>query len=126
MPLLNFFPVLTSPLLLDTFSVIRRAEVVGDNGRAALTEVQTDGVYGVVTQSTPEGSEHADDATRAPRSLDVVTSYHLRAPSEGFQGDVILWAGDHYTVTSCQPYQNYAPGFFEVQATLTKPTAQPL
>lgn len=126
MPLLNFAPVLTSVYLLDRFDIIRRAETVGSDGMATLIETSIPGARGVVTQTKPEGVEHRDDGTLAPRSIDVVTRNQMRAAAPGFQGDVIVWGGDHYTVTSCQPYPNYPMGWYEITATITVPTAQPL
>jgi hypothetical protein len=126
MPLLNFAPVLTSVYILDSFDIHRRAETVGADGLASLFETTIPNARGIVTQTKPEGVEHRDDGTIAPRSIDIITRNQLRSAAPGFQADVVVWSGDYYTVTSCQPYPRYPMGWYEATATITTPTAQPL
>lgn len=123
---LDFSDVILDLDLGSRFSVIRRTEVVGSDGRPTITEaLVAENVLGVVTQGT-SGDQVFDDAQRAARQLNVTTKFRLRDTSDGFQADVVLFNGLRFTVNSVQPATHFGTGFVKAKAECQKPAAPPL
>ena len=73
MPTLDFSDVILSLEFNDTFSVIRRTESVSEvTGRSTITEVQTDGLIGIVTFGAG-GNRRVEEAQDASRTLNVTS-----------------------------------------------------
>ena len=116
MPMLDVSFLTVDPMLADTFNVARRTEVVGADGRPAITSVTTTGVLGVVTQEDPSKLTRSDDSQIADRCISVVTQFALRGVTSGFQPDLIIWNGTTYLVNSVKPYSRFGAGMYEALA----------
>lgn len=116
MPELDVTEILSDPDLADTFSVVRRTETVGSNGRPTLTEVTTDNVVGVVTPGDPGNLTRTDDSAMASNLITISTTFRLRALGAGFQADVILYDGMRYTVKAMKRWQRFGAGWVKVVA----------
>ena len=116
MPLLDVTEVLNDPDFADVFSVLRRSEAVGNNGRAVITEQQTDGVVGVVTIASPNDLVRFDAGQMTGRGIMIVTTFRLRASAQGVQPDQVIWDGATYTVKGIDPYHRFGAGFIEALA----------
>jgi hypothetical protein len=116
MPMINITVALTSPMLADTFSVIRRAQVVGNNGRASTQNTTFPNLYGPVCPSTPDELRLVPDLATNEKAITVITRFALRGISETIDGtqylpDVVVWKGDNFKVAKLQDWSNYGPGF---------------
>lgn len=117
MPQLDVSEVLFDPDLADTFTVIRQAEAVNDQGRTVLTPTQYPRIVGVVTATSPADLLRRDDGQMMPRKISVVTVFRLRGPAPGFQPDQIVIDGVTFTITEILPFSRFGRGFVEALAT---------
>lgn len=125
MPLLDVSFILDDPLLSDTFSLTRRAETIGDNGRVTVVTTVFNDLHGVVTQQDPASIMKQQEGQYVPRSIFVATRFRARNASVGYQPDVITWAGEEYFVKQVLPYSRYGAGFCEIIASTQAATDQP-
>lgn len=117
MPQLDVSCVLSDPMLADRFYVTRRAEAIGDNGRSSLTLKKTGPYIGVITQGDPAKLVRSDDSQHVPRVISLVSKTKtLHGAIQGYQPDIISWAGTDYLVTDCLPYHRFGAGFYETTA----------
>lgn len=124
MPFLDVSWVVQDPMFADTFSVQKREDVVGSNGRTTPTVVETiDGVVGVVTQQDPAFLMRKDDAQIVPRRIFIATTYTLRGVSKDspplptpYQPDLVVWNGTTYVVTEVMSYQRFGGSLTEAIA----------
>lgn len=113
MPYLDVSDVLLDPTLAMGFSVIRRVETIGNNGRASLSETRFDDIIGVVTSSSRNDLQRLPEDQRAGRHLTVITKFRLQAPTPGKQPDVVVWGGNRFVVKELDPYPQYGAGFIQ-------------
>lgn len=116
MPLIDVSEVLLDPMLASSFSVIRRVETVGSNGRSVAVPTTTDNVIGVVTMQSAGELIRRDDADQITRKISVVTPFRLRSAATGHKPDQIIYDGITYTVTEILPYHRFGAGFVEAIA----------
>lgn len=122
MPDLDVSFMLADQLLADTFDVIRRRDIVGNNGRTTPTvEATFANQYGVITAQDPADLMRRDDGQMIPRLIFCASTFRFRGPSlganqNGYQPDQISWNGGIYTVKHVLPYSRYGDGFVEVIA----------
>lgn len=118
MPQLDVSFMTSDPMLADCFDVLRRADVVGANGRTTITVTDTfEDCLGVVTQQDPADLMRNDDGQMVPRSILVCSTFAFRGASAGYQPDLIKWNGTSYVVTKVYPYSRFGAGTYEVVAT---------
>lgn len=130
MPGLDVSFVVNDPLLADTFSVERRTDLVGENGRTTPTPVEFfPAITGVVTQQDPGDLLRRDDSQIVPRRIFIAAQFPFRNASRNqdgsvqYQPDRITWPVDPsgqpaagatvYTVEEAFPYSRYGAGFHE-------------
>lgn len=116
MPLLDVSSVLLDPDLAEMFTVIRRSESVGSDGRSVITPTTIPNQIGVVTATTPGDLLRRDDGQMMDQKISVVTPFSLRGPGNGFQPDQIIVGGVTFTVTQVLPFRRFGAGFTEVIA----------
>lgn len=133
MPMLDVSFVTQDPMLADVFSVARRTDVVGDNGRTTPTVVATFlAQVGVVTQQDPAELMRRDDNQVVPRRIFVASVFAFRGASRSadgltqYQPDEITWPVDAagaalpdatvYRVVQVYPYSRYGVGVHECVA----------
>jgi hypothetical protein len=106
---------MSDPLLSQgDFTVVRRTEVVGTNGRTSTTDETFPNVKGIVTQQDPADLMRREDGQLVPRSIFVATAFPMRNAAVGAQPDRIIWDGTSYLVKQVMPYRR--SGLFEVVA----------
>lgn len=115
--------VLTDPVFLDSFSVIRTPNAVNSDGRNSGTPVTISGLFGVFDAATPNDLLRLDDQDRMGRNMVLVTSYKLNGPSDDRNADKVIWNGDTYVVKHIDPYNRYGGGGF-IQAIIGSIDAQ--
>lgn len=132
MALLDLSEVMFDPDLVTGFTVIRRAETVGNNGRSTLVEttITTDPVtgypiVGIINHAGSAEIIRRDDGTMMSRMIGIITSFRLRGPAPGFQPDIVLLEGTRYTISEVLPYTRYGSGFVEAVATSMNATDAP-
>jgi len=119
MPMLNLSPVLTSPMLLDTFTVNRRQQSINNYGEASTTVTANTNIRGIVFPSDENDLKRLPDAQIQAKAITVITAFALRGESETgtggdetqFQPDIVVWNGDSFMVRVVEDYTNYAAGF---------------
>lgn len=104
----------------DAFTVIRRREIVGQNGVVTLQENRVDGVIGSV-QPTGDNSLIREEALDAgAKTIKVVSTFRLRGPSQStgeasYKPDQIVWRGDTYEVRVLDDWTEYGGGMVEAE-----------
>lgn len=113
-----------------TFSVIRRREVVGDDGIAVLYQRTISGVLGSVTP-TGENSLIREEAHSAQhKTIMVVTSFRLRGSSRdslgaSWQPDLVLWRGGYFIVRTVDDFSQFGVGMISADCETFNYVPQP-
>lgn len=115
MALLDMSDALLDPMFLDTFKVLRRQEVMGENGRGENLIRTYNPVYGTVTMSSPSDLGRDVDFQATTRSISVVLKFQLQSEVTGFQADVVVWRGDNYVVRHVDYYPQFGAGFYQAE-----------
>lgn len=110
---LDVSEVLFDPDLADMFDVVRKDEVVNQQGRSEIKEYVHRDVVGVITAQSPAGLLRRDDGQMMPRKYVLVTVFRVRGPGKTHQPDDILLEGQRFTVTEVLPYSRFGSGFVE-------------
>ena len=126
MPFLDVSDIVLDPDFADTFSVIRRAQVMGTNGVATTSETTFPNIIGVVTMSSPNDLERRDDYQMMTRSITVVCKFQLQGVVTGYQPDIILWRGQRHLVKHVSPYPHFGQGFYEAECSSMDNTEGPV
>ena len=116
-------PALGAYLVMDKFDVVRRTEIVGNNGRVTTTEVTFPGMIGTVGPAGARELDRLHDLDLSKSTLSIVTTFRLQNTSPGRLPDWVVWHGDTYQVMSAQDYTAFGAGF--VQAVVQMVDAQP-
>lgn len=117
MPQLDVSFILDDEMLADCFSVRRRLNVMGKNGRVTAEGDQYfKEEFGVVTQQDPADLLRTEDGQTITRRIFVASRFQFIAATQGNPGnqpDVIEWNGVEYTVSESLPYSRFGEGFYE-------------
>lgn len=116
MSALDFQDVIFDEDLAETFSVIHRNEVVGEDGRSMLSTTRTDGVVGVVTPGDPGNILRRDDNQMTTRVITITTMFRMRPAAEGIQPDQVFYDATTFTVKALKAWNRMGSGFFKVVA----------
>jgi hypothetical protein len=116
MPELDVSFLLADFQLSDTFTITRRADTIGTNGRTTPGSASPISAYGVVTQEEPAEIMRDPEAQRVPRRIFVASQTQMLGASVGQQPDLITWNGTDYVVVKVLPYSRFGAGFYEVVA----------
>ena len=116
MPQIDLSIPLTSFMLLDNFTVQRRQETVGTNGRNTISVTTTPNVPGVVHESGDQSLERPFEVSRQRKEIDVYTRFALRGDSldanqASWQPDLVIWNGNTFVVKTVGDWSNYAEGW---------------
>jgi hypothetical protein len=102
-----------------TFSVIRRQEVISQQGRKTTNDVRTDNVIGAIFPTGDNSLTRKEDFEASADTITVVTTFRLRGPSKDggnkFDADVVVWNSTNYVVSTLKPFTQYGPGFVEAE-----------
>lgn len=106
---LDFSDILSDPDVAgQTFTVVRRTDTVGSNGRSSITSASTPNVVGAVTPGDPGNLLRKEDGAMADNVITVSTTFRLRAMGNGVQPDQIIYDGITYTVKSVKRWGRMA------------------
>jgi len=123
MPVLDVSEALNEPDFQDTFSVQRRTETVGLNGRAERVAQTFSNIQGVVTQGSPKEIYRREDGSLPSSTIIIFTQFRLQNNAGGLASDVVAWSGNYYVVTSLEDWSLCGAGF--VRATCHSWATQP-
>lgn len=115
MPLLDVSDIVSDPDFADRFSVIRRKETVGTDGRATVVEQVFRNVSGVVTAASANDLDRREDYQNMTRSINVVTTFKVQGLVTGYQPDIILWRGTRHLVKHVDAYPQFGRGFVQAE-----------
>lgn len=115
-PQLDVNIVLSSPMFMDTFTVVRRNSGVNDQGRMVTVETPMP-TTGIVQPSGANTQDRPKDYATGRKSCLVITQFRLRAQSDGYMPDLVLWRGDDYLVETIEDFTNYGRGFVQAYCT---------
>jgi hypothetical protein len=115
MPLLDVNEVLTDADLADTFTVVRRAEMVNTFGEMTVTETRNEGVVGVIVPGS-ERLQRDDDFQSLTKTIEIATPFRLQGPSPGFQPDIIEWGGSRFVITVVDDLTHFGAGHVQASA----------
>jgi hypothetical protein len=101
------------PSFLDTFTIIRRVQIISQFGRVRLVEKRFTGI-GVVVASSPNDLQRVPEMQYMNKSITIYTQWKLQGPAPGMQPDEIIWHGSQFLVRSLDDYSGYGRGFITV------------
>ncbi len=113
MPMLDVGFMTADPMLADGFTLRRRLNVMGDNGRVLANPDQVFECMGVITYQDPADLLRTEDDQTLPRRIFIATRQQLIAEGPDYQPDEIEHNGCLYTLESALPYSRYGAGLYE-------------
>lgn len=114
MPMLDVGFITNDPMLSEVFTVERRPEVIGDDGRVHINKQVIPNVRGVVTQDDPSDLTRSESGQMVPRVIQINSTFQFREATIGFQPDRVLWNGASYLVKKIYPYSHFGKGHSRV------------
>lgn len=109
--------LLDDPMFLDSFTVLRAAQTIGENGRVtSAPRTQLPAVTGSVQYESASETQKSDSGQFSPRNLKIWTATRILKASEGFSADQIICDNTLFEVLDVQSYANAGRGFFVVIA----------
>lgn len=103
-----------SDILSDTdvagqrFTVVRRTETVGDDGRSTTTSTSIPDQVGSVVPGDPGKLLRKEEGAMADNVITITTTFRLRAVGEGVQPDQVVYDGMVYTITAVKRWGRMA------------------
>ncbi len=116
MALLDFSEVLLDPDFTDRFSVVRRKEIVSQQGRVGTEDKIFANLLGVVTMASPNDLKRLPDYQFNTRVISIVARFPFRGESTGYQPDIINWRADKYLIIYIDLYPQFGTGFYQILA----------
>lgn len=121
-PLINVSLAINSPMLADSFAVLRRQQAVGVNGRGSMTTTAIKSLSGVVYPSSKNDLDRFPDLQVQGKALTVITRFALRSASsvagagpggsnQDYAPDIVQWNGDNFLVLSLEDWSRFGPGY---------------
>jgi hypothetical protein len=117
MPPIDMRRGLTNPRTLDVFNVLRRKQIVSDEGRISVETTPFPDIRGVVTPNlSMKDLQRLSDEQLQGKAISITTQFALRGTSEtvdqqNFQPDIVFWHGNNFVIVFVEDYSNYAAGF---------------
>lgn len=109
---LDVSEVLTDPMFLDPFTIIRRASTVNDLGRNVIVET-TISAIGSVQAADGDTLAMLPEAARLSDVRNIFTRTVLIADVVSGYSDLILWKGNRYQTLKVTPWGNYGSGWYK-------------
>lgn len=110
--------VLGSEVAGEWFRVVRRVQVVDEDGISSVTQVN----YSAVGSIAPVGDNsllREESFETMTKSIKVITTFRLRGPSnqgqQTYQPDIIIWKGDSFVVRVLNDWSQYGVGMIEAE-----------
>jgi hypothetical protein len=110
---LDISELLEDPDFADECTVIRRRQVVDDNGRSSDVNTTFDSIVMNITPAGRNDVERLDDSQRQLRAIKAITRFRLQGPTIGMNADLVNWQGSMYLVAVVDPYTQFGGGFVE-------------
>lgn len=110
--------------IMDTFTM-RRQEQTLVLGRTQITNVDTPGVFGVITTAGKNDLDRLPQGTTFTTGISIVTQTRLHAAgwdpttSKEYQPDLVYWNDEWYLVIHVDRYGHVGSGFWQVLAEST-------
>jgi len=118
MPLLDVTEAF-DPLFMDTCTVYRILETIGQNGRVFRTSTPNYGVQAVIVPSSPQDRQRLPDYQLMQKSITLYSySFRFQGPAidpvtgtKTTHPDEIDWHGSRFVVRHLEDYSGYGQGF---------------
>jgi hypothetical protein len=130
MPQIDVTDILADPFIAgETFTVIRRLEVVDPYGQSQVT-TQSFAAFGSITPAGDNSLVREEAFQTQAKSITVTTTFQLRGPAkDGFgntyQPDLVAWKGDNFIVRSVSDFSQYGAGMVQADCTSIDLVDQP-
>jgi len=115
MPYVDASENLVDPeLAAQCFTVVRRQQIMQQNGRPTITEKRYD-AKGAVFPTGDQSLVREEAYENQAKTIQVVTRFRLRGPAKDSNGkdwqpDLIFWHGDYFIVRSLDDYTPFGVG----------------
>ena len=121
MSLLDVNEVILDPVVGgEPFTVLRRRETVGDDGRATMITNRLR-MVGHISPTAPNSLVREAAFQMQRSSITVITTFPLMGPARDnghrWQPDVVLWHSSFYVVVDVNDWSNWGRGYIEAHCT---------
>lgn len=129
MALISVAELLSDPDFVDTVTVVRNVETIGNDGMVSYTTQQTT-ILASIQAMSGDDLTITTDAARTSGSYEVITTFPLATATDTNKADTVLWRGSEFVVTSIGRFGNFAgnaghyEGIMEIK-TISPPAGPP-
>lgn len=99
-----------------TFSILRRADEVNDDGENVIDEADPISATGVVQAATARDLERVPEAFRSHEGIKIYYKGLIIADETGFYSDIIVYKDKRWQVLAVDDWGNYGAGYVKVLA----------
>jgi hypothetical protein len=107
MALISVVELLSDPDFVDTVTVLRNIEVVGDDGVATYQQ-QAINILASIQSASGDELDMLPDGSRTGGTYEVITTFPLTCATEGTKADTVIWRGIEHVVISIGRFGNFA------------------
>lgn len=108
---IDFSDILEDDDFRDIFYVIRQSESIDETGRTVDTPTTPQQFDGIIQPASGQTLQLMPDLARTAGAIEVWTETNLQGETDTTSPDIVVWNGDHYTVSHTDPWQNMGRGF---------------
>ena len=109
MALISVAELLLDPDFVDSVTVLRQVETVGDDG-IAVREIVSITIMASI-QSNSDNLVMPPELSRTEGSYEIITTFPLLTATDTNAADVVVWNGRQHRVVSIGRFGNFREGF---------------
>jgi hypothetical protein len=107
MALISVVELLSDPDFVDSVTVIRNVEVIGDDGIVTY-QPQTFNILASIQAASGDELDILPDMARTGGTYEVITTFPLATATDLNKADTVIWRGCEHVVISIGRFGNYA------------------
>jgi hypothetical protein len=116
--------LLLDPDFVDTVTVLRQVEIIGDDGIAVRQPLSINILASI--QSNDDALTMTPDLARTEGAYEIITTFPLLTATDTNSADIVLWNGKQHRVTSIGRFGNFATGFGHFEGIMEIISIQPV
>lgn len=125
MPLIDVAELLTDPDFVEPITVIRRQQLISEQGRVSTVNQSYDGVLASVQPQSDAPMIRGPEQQNLPGLISVHTQFRIRGISPNYQPDLVVWNGTTFVVNKVFNWSHYGLGYVRAECSSMDSTDQP-